>query len=418
MKNVLFIVYYFPPMGGSGVQRPLKFVKYLRDYGWNPIILCPDPGAYHTFDDSLNNELEQLNLEVHRVGGNTPLHMAGNKSVKLPSFIENNLRKISAFFWLPDNKKGWIKPGFEKALKIIEEKNIELIYSSAAPYSNLMLAADLKEKTGLPTVMDLRDEWLESHLIHYPTPWHRKKMSEIEKNTLVHADVITVINQAYKDSFGARFPEKDIQVVTQGFDSADFEESSDPKKSTKLKILYSGLFYGQRTPENFLTAFKNLTDRKPEIKNLVELQFQGGLTEATLQLVSRLGLQNTIIDFGYVDHKTAVQNLIDADVLWLMVGHLKNAEKVTVGKMFEYFGAQKPILALIPDGDSRSLLNLYQASYNVHPSDLSEIEAALDKICTDFTNDQLPKPDTSFVARYNRKNIAGELAQIFNVISH
>lgn len=417
MKNVLFIVYYFPPMGGSGVQRPLKFVKYLRDYGWNPIILCPDPGAYHTFDDSLNNELEKLNLEIHRVGGNTPLHLAGDKRITLPPFVENPLRKLSSFFWLPDNKKGWIQPGFEKAIQLIKEKQIEVVFSTAAPYSNLVLAARLKSQTDVKVVMDLRDEWLDSHLIHYATSWHKKKMAQIEKDTLGHADVVTVINQAYKESFGARFPEKDIQVVTQGFDPADFEESSGPKKSTKLKILYSGLFYGQRTPENFLTAFKNLTDRKPEIKNLVELQFQGGLTEETLQLVSRLGLQNTITDFGYVDHKTAVQNLMDADVLWLMVGHLKNAEKVTVGKMFEYFGAQKPILALIPDGDSRSLLNLYQASYYAHPSDLSEIEAALTKICTDFTNDQLPKPDTSFVALYNRKNIAGELAQIFSVIS-
>lgn len=417
MKNVLFIVYYFPPMGGSGVQRPLKFVKYLRDYGWNPIILCPDPGAYHTFDDSMNNELEQLNLDIHRVAGNTPLHFAGNKRISLPPIIENSLRKVSTFFWLPDNKTGWIQPGFEKAIQLIKEHNIEVVFSTAAPYSNLMLAAQLKSQLDVKVVMDLRDEWLESHLIHYPSPWHKKRMAQIEKDTLVHADVITVINQAYKDSFGARFPKNEIKLVTQGFDPADFEESSISNNSKKLKILYSGLFYGQRTPENFLTAFKNLSDRNPELKEWVELQFQGGLSEETNQLVSRLGLQNTITDFGYVDHKTAVQNLMDADVLWLMVGHLKNAEKVTVGKMFEYFGAQKPVLALIPEGDSMTLLNEYGASYYAHPSNTSDIESALEKICTDFTNDQLPKPDTSFVARFNRKKIAGELAQIFNVIS-
>lgn len=417
MKNVLFIVYYFPPMGGSGVQRPLKFIKYLRQYGWNPIVLCPDPGAYHTFDTSLNEELKSLDVEVHRVGGNTPLHVAGNKSITLPSFVENTLRKISASLWLPDNKKGWIKPGFEKALQIIEEKNIELIFSTAAPYSNLMLAANLKVKTGLPTVMDLRDEWLESHLIYYPTDWHKRKMANIEKDTLDKADVITVINDAYLESFGNRFPDKDIRVVTQGYDPGDFKEVPKAGKKSKLRLLYSGLFYGDRKPDLFLKAVRNILNGNTGLESVLELQFQGGLSSETHEVIKTLNLTHIVKDFGYVDHKEAVKNLLTADALWLMIGHLKNADKVTVGKMFEYFGAKKPILALIPEGNGRELLIQYGAAYFAHPHSIEEIQAEIEALIADYENSKLPDPNNEFVGQFNRERIAGELAQIFTVIS-
>ena len=417
MKNVLFIVYYFPPMGGSGVQRPLKFVKYLRRFGWNPIVLCPEPGAYHTFDNSLNEELESLNVEVYRVPGNTPFHTSGHKEVTIPKRAEDALRKVSTFFWLPDNKKGWIKPGFEKAKELIKEKDINLMFSTAAPYSNLMLAAELKKELGVKVVMDLRDEWLESHLIKYPTSFHRKKMAAIEKKTLDQADVITVINQAYKDSFGKRFPDADIKMVQQGFDPEDFEAGQNTEPSKKLRLLYSGLFYGDRTPDLFLKAVSELVDEIEGLKDNLELWFQGGLDEKTKTRISEFGLKGIVRDLGYLQHKEAVQNLTKADVLWLMVGHLNQSDKVTVGKMFEYFGSAKPILALVPEGETLNLLEEYEAYYSAHPKSFEEIKNALLRIVEDFRNNSFPEANKEFISGYNREKITGELASIFNVIS-
>ena len=417
MKNVLFIVYYFPPMGGSGVQRPLKFVKYLKEFGWNPVVLCPEPGAYHTFDNSLKEELDSLEVEVHRVQGNTPLHKSGDREVRLPKSAENALRKVSTFFWLPDNKKGWIKPGLEKAKELIVEKDIEVVFSTAAPYSNLMLAAELKKETGVKVVMDLRDEWLESHLIKYPTALHKKRMAKIEKKTLTEADVITVINDAYKESFGSRFPEADIRVISQGFDPEDFEETDKSTVSDKLRILYSGLFYGDRSPNLFLEAVASILKEQEGLSNEIELWFQGGLDENITAEIEKLGLSELVKDFGYLDHKEAVQNLLKADVLWLMVGHMANSDKVTVGKMFEYFGAGNPILALIPEGASTELLKNYGAYYQAHPQSFEEIKSALESLIDDFRNKKLPVPNKEFISRYNRKEITAELASVFNVIS-
>ena len=406
-------------MGGSGVQRPLKFAKYLREFGWNPIILCPEPGAYHTFDESLNEELESLNLEIHRVSGNTPLHRAGSqRQVNLPSWLENFLRKISTFFWLPDNKKGWIDPAYKKALEIIDSTPIDAIFSTANPYSNLQLAKKLKDSSRIPVLMDLRDEWLESHLLNYPTKWHRNKMASIEATTLPAADILTVINDAYKTSFQTRFSALDIRVLNQGFDPEDFNHDEKlPKSSEKLKLLYSGLFYGKRNPAIFLKAIRNILNEYPNLKNELELHFQGGLNKETLNLINTLNLGKLVIDHGYVNHKTAVINLMKADILWLMIGHLNNSELVTVGKMFEYFGTKKPILALVPAGNSRELLDKYNAAYYAHPFNLEEITETLKELIKDFQDSKLPKADYEFVAKYNRQEIANELATMLNEIA-
>ncbi len=405
-------------MGGSGVQRPLKFVKYLRKFGWNPIVLCPEPGAYHTFDDSLAEELSNLDVEVHRVKGNTPFHKTGTqKKVRLPNWLTSILRKISVFFWLPDNKKGWIEPALELGLELIEKKNIDLVFSTAAPYSNLLLAAEIKKRTGIPTVMDLRDEWLESHLIKYPTGWHKQKMRKIEGETLSQADVLTVINEPYKESLGSRYPALDIRVVKQGYDPEDFEiKEGVNQPSDKMILFYSGLFYGDRKPDLFLESIFELLEENPNYRNKLELHFQGGLDHQTLLLIERFKLQENVKDYGYVNHKIAVKNIMKADVLWLMVGHMNHSDKVTVGKMFEYFGTNKPILALVPDGGTRTLLEEYGAYYIAKPNSKNEIKLELKKMFKDFENKTFPIANNEFVVQYDRRRIAGELAHLFSEV--
>ncbi|MEP1150160.1 MAG: hypothetical protein ABJH08_00405 [Balneola sp.] len=406
-------------MGGSGVQRPLKFAKYLKEFGWNPIILCPEPGAYHTFDESLQQELDSLDLEVHRVSGNTPFHKTGKRrQVNLPGWLENKLRKVSTFFWLPDNKKGWINSAYKKALEIIESKNIEAIFSTANPYSNLILAKRLKEKTKIPVLMDLRDEWLESHLLKYPTKWHRKKMAQIEKDTLSSADILTVINEGYKKSFQERFKELDIRVLNQGFDPEDFNKiKNEVRDNNKIKILYSGLFYGERTPYLFLKAVRSILDEFPEIKESIELQFQGGLSKEVKNWARHFKLEKSIVDHGYLPHKKAIHNLMKADVLWLMIGHMNNSELVTVGKMFEYFGTKKPILALVPNGSSRVLLDNYNAAYYAHPFKEEEIIEVLKELIKDFQNSKLPKANSEFINKFNRRIVTAELANLLDELS-
>lgn len=420
MKNVLFIVYYFPPMGGSGVQRPLKFVKYLREFGWNPIVLCPEPGIYHTFDESLEKELQELDIKVFRVKADTPFHKTSQKkkNVNIPEPLARFLRWIFNFIYIPDNKKKWIESGLDKALQIIDTQQIDIVFSTAPPYSNLMLAKQIKQKTGIPAVMDLRDDWVGSHLLQYPTSWHRKKMEKLEFETLSDANALVTVNQRIADSIYSRTLKK-VKVIGHGYDPQDFEESADlaPASPNKISFLYSGTFYPDSTPKAFLTAVAKLLKEKPKFKNRIELQFQGGLNSSNWKIINKLNLSSLIVDYGYVNHKVAVKNLIKADILWLYVGQHKNPEIISLGKTSEYFATKKPILGLVPEGSAKDLLLNYGRAYLAKPYDINQIYKQIDRILIDFEEDNIPDYSAEFVESFNRKLITEKLANIFNEIS-
>lgn len=419
MKNVLVIVYYFPPMGGSGVQRPLKFVKYLREFGWNPIVLCPEPGAYHTFDETLEKKLQGLNIEVHRVKGNTPLHKTGNKVVKLPVWLELKLRKISTFFWIPDNKKGWIKTGFEKAKELIQSKNIDLIFASAPPYSNLLLAQSLKQEFELPVVMDLRDDWLDSHLLSFPTKWHYKKMKSLELKTLSHADQLITINHAIADAIdGRRVNKHQTKVISHGFDPEDFNNIKNLKKDeNKLTFLYSGTFYPDSGPEVFISAMALYLKENPKYKSIIELKFQGTILAKQVDEIEKQGLLPQSTFCGYLPHHEAIVNMGNADILWLNNAHKKFSKVVSLGKTYEYMASKKPILALIPDGELKDTMIAYEAAFITSPDNVELVKKKIDEIVTKWESNNLPRPNQSFINKFNRRELTSELATIFNVIT-
>lgn len=419
MKNVLVIVYYFPPMGGSGVQRPLKFVKYLRDFGWNPIVLCPEPGAYHAFDESLQEELDSLNIEVHRVKGGTLLHKSGNRTLKLPNKIERFLRSVSQLFWLPDNKKGWIKPGFAKAKEIVKERNIDLVFASAPPYSNLMLAKMIKDEFDLPVVMDLRDEWLESHFISYPSSFHRSKMASLELETLRVADQLITINSNIADSINSRkVNKKEVEVIPHGFDHEDFEKMEEkPVNTNTISFLYSGTFYPESGPEVFLEAIESLILENPSYQSLIELQFQGHMTNEQKAMLKKFSAKHKLTNYGFIPHQQAVENLMNADILWLNNAHKKNPEIISLGKTYEYMATRKPIIALVPEGEVKETLKEYGASLISEPTDVNALKEHINTLIKLWEKDDLPNPSHDFVNRFSRKELTKKLAETFNVIT-
>lgn len=421
MYNVLFIVYYFPPMGSSGVQRPLKFVKYLRHYGWNPIVLAPEPGAYHTFDESLQQELEEMDVEVHRVGAKTPFHLMGKTGRQInfiPPRIAGWIRKMLSFFYLPDNKTGWIKPALSKAEQIMADKDIDVIFSTATPYSNHLISAELKRRTGKPVIMDFRDDWLEFPFSDYATRFHRKRAAQIERDCIKYADIITANNSSTLNSIKSRTPNPDtrFQLLSHGFDSDDFDQIMAANKNdrSKIRFLYSGIFYGDRNPDVFFNALSGLIKDGKVNKGQIEIQFQGGLDHSVKDQISRLGFDDICTDYGLLPHKMAVQNLVNADVLWLLVGHQRSGNLVTPGKLFEYMATRKPILGLVPDGDAKVILKSYKAGFTCDPYDTDEVKNTLESTIYLWQAKNMPQPDEEFIKRHDRKLITGELAALFD----
>jgi glycosyltransferase involved in cell wall biosynthesis len=405
-------------MGGSGVQRPVKFAKYLKKFGWEPIVVAPEPDIYHTFDESLTKELEEASVRVERVPNST-LIRAGKRSINptpQSPWKASVLKWMTSWFFLPDNKKGWIDKAVTNCLEIIKNEDIDAVFSTAPPYSCLIAAREIKEKTGLPVVMDLRDDWLESHLIHYPTRWHFNKMKRLEKDTLLSADHITVVNDHYKTKIRERLGDScpDISVIPNGFDKENFDVAHPGISDGTFSILYSGMFYGSRKPDWFLKSVRKVIETNEEFRRCVRLQFQGGLGKSHWKTINEMGLARYIVDFGYLGHQKAVQNVRNSDVLWLTLGQRKHINAVTPGKVFEYMGSRKPILAYIPDGVTRSLLNSYGASRCVGITDVDAGAAAIEEYFEQWKKGKLPTGNVEFVQQFERSNLTKQLAGILS----
>ncbi len=428
-KTVLVIAYYFPPMGSSGVQRPLKFVKYLQRFGWTPVVLAPEPGLYTHYDESLQEELDRIQpaVEVHRVKGNTPFDKtAGRRAIgNIPDWMAAPARMVSSFFYLPDNKKGWILPAVEKANELHKIRKFDAIFATAPPYSNLMIAAELKESLDIPVLMDFRDDWYGSHLLRYPTPFHRNRMKDLEKKCLLSADMVTAINGFMLDSLKSRNGREGLkfEVLEQGYDPEDIllaaSDDVSPKSSSTenetIRILYNGLFYGENQPDTFLEGVRLLLEAQPELRPKLELIFQGGLQAEHHTLIKRLGLTDLIKDCGYLSHKKALKGLASADVVWFTVGHKKSPEQVTTGKLFEYIGCRKVILGLVPSrGEAARVLDSLAAGFVANPNDAISVKERLSYILTRLDEfKQLGSGDETGL-RYSRINLTRNLSEFLN----
>lgn len=408
-------------MGGSGVQRPVKFAKYLKKFGWEPIVVAPEPDIYHTFDDSLTRELKKASVRVERVK-NSKLLKAGKKSLN-PSYQKpwkaSLLKRLTSWFFLPDNKKGWIDSAVARSTEIIRSESISAVFSTAPPYSNLIVAKKIKEETGLPVIMDLRDDWLESHLIHYPTRWHYNKMKQIESFTLTSADHITVVNSYYKSKIqnrlGVECPE--ISVIPNGFDQENFEAAIPEIDDSVFTILYSGMFYGSRKPDWFLKSVKKVMDTNSDFQNHIQLKFQGGLNDNHWKTIEKLGLTPYVTDLGYLGHQKAVHNVVSADVLFLTLGERKHIDAVTPGKVFEYMGSLKPILGFIPKGVTRTLLDNYGASRCVDITDSDSGADAIEAFYDEWKKGELPIGNQNFVQSFERLFLTEQLATILSKLT-
>jgi glycosyltransferase involved in cell wall biosynthesis len=426
MRTLLFIAYYLPPMGSSGVQRPLNLLRHLPEYGWNPVVLAPETGYYHTMDFSLEQELNQLDVPIYRVPSKTPFHRVGGaakQAPRVPEALSKVLRWISALRYIPDNKIGWVEPAFEVAKHIVDKHKPALLFSTSPPPSNLMLAAKIRHWSGIPTVFDMRDDWVGNHQQIYPTPWHRTKMVQLEEKTMLQSDGIVTVNTVIRDALAARHNDyhKPIVSVPSGYDSRHFDRPVKPsllRDTAKITLLYSGRFYGENQPDVFLQAVANILRKQPHIASRLRLAFQGGLEHRHLKLIHSLGLSERSIDLGYVDHATSVANLMQTDLLWLVAAHRNRGEQVSTGKIYEYMASERPILALAPlNGALHNTIHGYGPFEIADPFSHEAVEYALEKLIIGYAETTLPKVNTDYVTQFSFERMASKMADFFNNVT-
>jgi glycosyltransferase involved in cell wall biosynthesis len=245
----------------------------------------------------------------------------------------------------------------------------------------------------------------------YPTPFHKNKNIGLEKDILVHAEKVFVTTRYAKELMLKRYrflSHEDIMILPHGYDPEDFDSvSAIEKKPDKFVITHSGLFQDNRTPKHFLNALASYFARNAEARALIEIRFVGLMRQSHLKLIKKLGLEKNVLCTGYVPHIEAIRHLLESDVLWLM---LKDTIR-TPGKLYEYFGARKPILACLPDGIMKSTALESGAAIATGPTDEKAIEKAISKMFRLWQSGKLPSPDEDFVKGFDRKYLTTILAR-------
>jgi len=369
MKKVLIITYYWPPSGGAGVQRWLKFAKYLPEFGWQPVILTVDPeyASYPQRDESLLSEVDPgclvyttKSFELY----NLYKFISGKKEVPYGGFAnetkEGFFQKASKFlrgnFLLPDPRKGWNKYALKKAAELIREYNIDTVVTTSPPHSTQLIGLKLQQQFKIRWIADLRDPWTDIYYYNQfkHTALARKIDQKYERNVIEWADRIFTVSNDLDRIFSekSKLPVgSKIHVIPNGFDEDDFRITNLPTETKKV-ITYTGTISEAYEVDGFLEALSGLDEK---LKSQLLIRFVGQIPQSVEKKFKSTGLLIELV--GYVDHSKSIEYLLRSDLLLLIIPKVANNKGILTGKFFEYLGALKPILAIGPtDGDLAKII--------------------------------------------------------------
>jgi len=409
-KRVLFIAYLFPPTGGGGVQRTVKFVKYLPEFGWQPTILTTSaPGTLS--DASIASDVSPQ-TSVVRVRGVVPPHY-------LPWRFRHWLKQ-----WLlvVDQEIGWLPFAVRRGIKLLRQQNCQAIFSTSRPYTDHLVAMRLKRATSLPWIADFRDPWVGNLYAGFATPLHRAICARLESSIAHLADRVLVVSEPMRQQFLARYPDlpsSRFLTLPNGFDPVDFRNARLAERDARFTLVYTGTFYGKRQSAHpFLSALRQVLDRNLIARNHLCVRLVGNTGHEAMGLVAQWGLGDVVEFTGYLPHAEVIGQQLCADALLLIIGAGVGSEIVLTGKIFEYLAAGKPILALIPPGAAADLLTEAQVGHIASPDDPDAVAVALTEIYTDWEEGLTSTPpNPAVVSRYDRRRQVGELADILNEVS-
>jgi len=421
MKKVLIITYYWPPAGGSGVQRWLKFTKYLPKYNWQPIIYTPENPYFEVQDEALLNDIP-AEAEIWKTPIWEPyalkdkLFGKGERSQSAGVISNKNSLKNKVLNWvrgnvfIPDPKIYWVKPSIKILLKKIKKESIEHIITTGPPHSMHLIGLGLKKAIpNLKWIADFRDPWSELDLLDefHLSSSSSKKHKDLEKEVLQTADVALTVSETWMEDL-KRLGGGRVELITNGYDAADFELK--PKTNDKFIIGHYGLLNHLRNPKNFWKALADLCEENTDFNDKLEIHFSGNIDgEVLAEIEAYPQLKEKVKQLGYISHAQVLQQYNEADVLLLLLFNSKSGVGNYPGKIFEYFAAQKPILVFGPEGsDTQRLISDSQTG-----SYFSYEEQNIENEILNFFNVR-SKLVSSDISRFSRENLAGELSDLLN----
>jgi hypothetical protein len=447
LKKVLIISYYFPPSGGPGVQRILKFTKYLPEFGWEPVVLTVEDGDFPARDESLLKEIPE-NINVYRTKIFEPYGLYRSLTGRKKSaaidvdninkkgkqkFSENTAEFIRATFFIPDARRGWLRYAVREGKKIIDTEKPDLIFSSSPPYTCALIAMKLKRyhfkkyRMQIPWVSDFRDAW--TGYLTSPKRWFLPAAIDAgyERKTLDKADAVTMVANGIKDDFDEKYPDiskdKKYFLIRNGFDSEDYKGLEyDKSKNEKFTVVYTGSMYGKRNPFFFLDTLAELEGENKIDVNKLKIVFVGRMGVEIAEYISKSKLNSIIEHIPYVPHSESIKYLLKADAMLLLIDEDKYAKMILSGKVFEYLGASlitgKPILSIAPEGEAADLIRETSAGEIIPHNNEEYLSKVFLKYYNGFltAGDNLHETNLSAVRQYGRKLLTGKLAEVFENI--
>ncbi|MBN2666144.1 MAG: glycosyltransferase [Bacteroidales bacterium] len=418
MKRVLVITYNWPPSGGIGVRRWLKFSKHLPSYRWEPVILTVDPeyATYPALDISLSRDIPPV--EIHKTRATDWFRLLSSDKSKIPSAgfamnTDNSLKgRISRFirgnFFIPDPRRGWNRYAFRKACEIIDSRKIDRIITTSPPHSTQLIGLMLRLKyPGIKWIADLRDPWTDIYYYKkfYPTPLSRMIDSAYEKRVLQSADLITTVGKSLKTLLGSKVPgiESKIHVISNGFDEDDFSGIR-PEHPDVFTISYIGSLSGIYPVDGFLDALRIVADKGINYR----LSFTGSVPAEIKDKLIRGAGSSDVSFTPFSSHQTALINMLSASVLLLIIPDHESSRSIITGKMFEYLAAGKPVICLAPaDGDAAMILRETGHGRTFDYNDAYGIAGYIEELALNRNLPDLPPPES-----YSRKNIVKRVAEL------
>ena len=432
MKKVLIISYYWPPAGGPGSQRIVKFVKYLPQFGWQPYILTVQKGEFSYTDHSLEKDIP-ANVKVYRTKNLEPFFLyksltGRSKGESLPVGLiihkkKNIIEKISLWIranvFIPDARIGWIPFAVKKALQITKDEKIDLIFSSSPPHSLQLIGWYVTRKTNIPWVTDFRDRWTD---IRYYQVLSRSSLAKkidgyFEKQVLKNSNCVTSTSEGFNTDFREKIKSinQTFQFLPNGYDDEDFKNLQ-TLENKKFTILHTGSLIAQQNPIVFWRSLKGLLQKDEKIKKLLLVQLIGKTHESITKSVKELNLSDIVEFYDYVPHEKVLQEMQDASILFAVIPDLPNNKSIVLGKIYEYIGTGKPILIIGPQqSDAGKVISKFSNSLICNYMDEEGCMKFVELIFRNWIKSHdVPEIPQEARLQYSRKKICQSLTNIFN----
>jgi glycosyltransferase involved in cell wall biosynthesis len=426
VKNVLIITYYWPPAGGPGVQRVLKFAKYLQDYDWQPYILTVKNGEFPAMDDSLLDDVPE-GIKIFKTFNPEPAVLyklaSGRKdSEPIPTFvlnpddkdtiIEKTAKWIRANIFIPDAKVAWRITAVRKGMSIIKCNTIDLIFSSSPPQTTQLIANQLARKSGLPWVADFRDPWTDAF-------W-QKEMKQttlvkyfdrrLEQKILHNCTAVVTVSEKLADLFRNK-AQNSYHIIPNGFDALDFKDIK-KEVSEKFRIKYVGNLGISQQITPLLDAL-GVMDKS--VLNTISLTFYGNAHSSIQNMIHKRQVQSLIKFKSYIPHQNMIQEIVDAEILLLIIPRVPENSGILTGKLFEYLATENYILGIGPENGEAAKILKQTGCGNMFPYD-TDITSAIEERYHLWLKQEKPEVNKTEIEKFSRENQTKQLVKIFEQV--